>query len=168
MTNFIAAYKGLCVLLFQTNAREIYPWEVQGDSANLLENAVTPFDPQPPAHTYAQFATRTTNATRRPSLDPQRSFHSLQSFDTEVPPPSTISSRLSPLGPQNDFEHEAWFIRWAKQPSWRKLMLKTVRVQEEGLKLMQNRIVKQAELWAFIVTVPVVAGVVAVPNAKLY
>ena len=53
--------------------------------------------------------------------------------------------------------------------SWiRKLNVRKVWVKEEGLRILQNKIVMQAHIWGVLVTVPFVVVVVACPVVGLY
>ena len=130
ITTLVAAYKGLCIILYQLHTREIHPWEI--DSPDL-------------------------------ALSP----HPSNNMDPETPPPSYSSERLSPFGGGNEYAHEAWVQKWAMHQWWRKLLLKKVWVQEEGLRMIQNRIVKQAHAWGALIGISLTMIIVALPRGNL-
>ena len=143
LTNVTAAAQGLCVLLHRRRTREIHPWELEPDA---------PAPPTPPAAAAAAAAT------------------SVPDLEKALPPtpPQGLGPRLRALGPANGFEREAWVARWRRTGWLRKLALRQVRVREEALRVVQNRVVRQAEAWALLATLPLVAGVVACPVVGLY
>ena len=192
ITNLVAASKGLCVLLHRLHTREIHPWEVETQapgedpSKGWLErkkwkqNNETQGDAKAlTLHLKPPKVSGTNNNYDKlssSSLDPNDKDRDQQlksGFDSDVEALSTLSGstlrgKLSPFGPSNTFDHEPWVSRWRRQEWWRKLSLRKVWVRDEGLKLMQNRIVIQAELWALLITVPTVVGITACPVVGLY
>ena len=123
--NLVAAHRGLCVLLYRFNEREIHPWEI----------------------------------------DKLRDSPS-SSFDMESRP-STSLDKLSPLGPSNTYKNEPWVRKWEMTHWLRKLKLKKIRAKNEALRLVQNKIIQQAHAWAVIVSITLIVGLVAIPEAKL-
>ena len=59
-------------------------------------------------------------------------------------------------------------MRWTQRPWWRKLKIKKLKVQEQGLRLMQEKIVKQADWWATIVAIPLIVALVALPKGNFF
>ena len=139
-TNMIAAAQGLCVLLHRKHTREVHPWELLPDETASARDVPTPG-----------------SAMSFPDPD----------LEKGASPPG-LGPRLRALGPANAFDGEPWVARWRTTGWLRKLALREVRVREEALRVMQNRLVRQAEAWALLVTVPVVVGVVACPVVGLY
>ena len=145
-TNMIAAAQGLCVLLHRRHTREVRPWELLPDEKVALVS-----DAAPPG------SAATTSYPEPGTVE--------KGFSQ---PQSSKRSRLRALGPANDFRGEPWVERWRRTCWLRRLALRKVRVRDEALRVMQSRLVIQAELWSLLVTVPIVAGVVACPVVGLY
>ncbi|MCJ1420449.1 hypothetical protein MMC32_006806 [Xylographa parallela] len=154
IANIVASYKGLCILLYRRNTRESRPWELDGSDTTLLEQgrAHSSLPPTPPY-------TRT----------PTPSVPSVKTYDRDFSSSSFFDDRLSTLGPSNkNFREEQWYRRWTHRPWWRKLRIKKLKVQEEGLRLMQEKIVKQADWWATIVAIPLIIVLVALPEGNFF
>ncbi|MCJ1282876.1 hypothetical protein MMC26_002202 [Xylographa opegraphella] len=156
IANIVASYKGLCILLYRRKTRESRPWELDGPTATLLleEGRLPPSLPPTPPY----------------SRTPTPSLPSVKTWDADFAgPPPAFDDHLSAFGPANGrFRDEQWYARWAHRPWWRKLRLRKLRVQEDGLRLMQERVVKQADWWATIVAVPLVVVLVALPAGGFF
>ena len=76
--------------------------------------------------------------------------------------------KMEVFGPANNYHGEPWVDHYARKPWYRKLFEKRIGVQEAGLKAIQNRMVRQAEAWALIVTIPLTVAFVAIPKGNLY
>ncbi len=137
ITNLIAAYKGLCILLHWRGTRNVRPWEVGDDEDGLT-------------------------LIRADTL----------SFSGSTVPYTNMKSRwpvkMEVFGTPNDSLKEYWMGKWQKKPLWRKIFDKKTKVHEQGLALIQNKIVRQAEAWALIITIPFTAGFAALPKGQLY
>jgi len=76
--------------------------------------------------------------------------------------------KLEVFGPANNYSGEAWVNHYSRKSWYRRLFEKRVSVRDAGLKAIQNRMIRQAEAWALIVTVPLTIGFVAIPKGNLY
>ena len=154
IANIVASYKGLCILLYRRNTRESRPWELDGSDTTLLEAGRAQSSlPQTPPYIHT----------------PMPSVPSVNTYDTDFCPSSFFDDHLSTFGPSNKrFHEEQWYTRWTNRPWWRKLKIKKLKVQEEGLRLMQAKIVKQADWWATIVAVPLIVALVALPKGNFF
>ena len=136
----VAAYKGLCVILHTNNNRALRPWEDLDDTyslSNLDRNAA---------------AATEANA----STDDVFSTHSRS---------TTIS--LDPFGSSNNLSHELLIERYKKIPLMKKIFAKRVLVQNEAIRLMQDKIVLQSHGWALIITLILTAALVALPKGNV-
>lgn len=137
ITNFIAAYQGLCVLLHRLHTRNIRPWEIDdregekyqslGDEAQLGESNIR--------------------------------------FSTTKP---RWPVKMEVFGPSNNYLKDPWMRRHRRKSLWNQISDRKVRVKEKGLRIMQNKIVWQAEAWALVITIPLTAGFVALPKGNFY
>ena len=138
ITNFVAAYKGLCIILHRRRTRSVRPWEIGDDEHGI-------------------------------DLVPNNEISSLHS--STIPYVNTRSRwpvKMEVFGGSNGSLKEYWMDTWQKKSLWRKIFDKQVKVHEQGLALIQNKIVRQAEAWALLITIPLTAAFVALPKGNLY
>ena len=76
--------------------------------------------------------------------------------------------KMEVFGAANNYSGEAWVSAYAKKPWYKKLFEKRIKVHETGLSSIQNRMIRQAEAWALIITIPLTVAFVAIPNANLF
>lgn len=138
ITNLIAAYQGLCVLLLRRHTRNIRPWELnqnQGRSGYLFKD--------------------------------EEAFSGGMNIEYSETR-SRWPVKMEVFGPPNNYLKESWIERHQRRSLWSKIKDRKVKVEETGLRILQNRIVRQAEAWALIVTIPLTAGFVALPKGNFY
>lgn len=136
ITNLIAAYQGLCVLLLRRHTREVRPWEMDESGRNY-------------------------------ALDDEEAGlrHSKILYEETK---SRWPVKMELFGPPNMSENDTWMDRYSMKSIFRKTFEKEVPTQDRGLHVMQNKIVRQAEAWAFIITVPLTIFFTALPKGNLY
>lgn len=137
ITNLIAAYQGLCVILHRLHTRAIRPWEItdlEDGSYHSLED---------------QAGFRTNNIR----------FSNMR---------SRWPVRMEIFGPSNNYLKDPWVRKYRRKSTWNKISDRKVKVQEKGLRIMQNKIVRQAEAWALIITIPLTAAFVALPKGNFF
>ena len=76
--------------------------------------------------------------------------------------------KMEVFGSSNGSLTDYWMDKWQRKPLWRKIFDEKVKVHEQGLALIQNKIVRQAEAWALIITIPLTAVFVALPKGNMY
>lgn len=131
----VAAYKGLCVIFHSTHSRGLRPWEQFGDNGSL-----TSFDGM--ADDEATLSTDDVYSL------PQRSKRAI-SLDT--------------FGTSNSYGHELWVDKYRNTPLIRKIFSQQIWVQDQTIRLLQDRIVIQSHIWSLMVTIPLTALFVALP-----
>ncbi|KAL8639637.1 MAG: hypothetical protein Q9228_003348 [Teloschistes exilis] len=136
ITNLIAAYQGLCVLLLRRHTREIRPWEIDEQGR------------------------------RYGSSDEEVGLrHSKILYEQTK---SRWPVKMELFGPPNTWDHKNWMDRYGVKSIFKKTFEKEVPTQEHGLHFMQNKIVRQAEAWALIITIPLTIFFTALPKGNLY
>ncbi|KAL8934122.1 MAG: hypothetical protein Q9211_005394 [Gyalolechia sp. 1 TL-2023] len=137
----VAAYKGLCVIIHTGHCRNLRPWEQFAGGASLgsLDN-----DDE------AALSTSTDDVFSMSNRGPKRGI----SMDT--------------FGTSNSYDHELWVKRYKKLPLLQRIFAQNLWIQEETIRVLQDRIVLQSHLWSLIVTVPLTAALVALPQVGLY
>jgi len=181
LVSITVSVQGLCVLLHRMHEREMRPWELDNPS-NLTLNECYPSTETDKskvgASLYPIFAS-TTGSTLATGAFDTKGFSTVDDDDDDdvdvdvhleshLPAPQcTLELRLSPLGPPNDFLHEPWMTKWQEKSWWRNVAISKRRriwVKEEALRVLQNRIVMQAEAWATIMTTVIMIGLVLCPK----
>ena len=138
ITNLIAAYRGLCVLLHRLHTRNIRPWETADD----------------------------TNRSSNISRDEETGFDDLNiRYDDTT---SRWPVKMEVFGAANNFNGEPWLRVEEKKPWWRKVSDNKITVQPGGLSIIQNKIIGQAEAWALIITIPLTVAFVALPKGNYF
>ena len=136
ITNLIAAYQGLCILLFRRHTRELRPWE-------LHEHAL------------------------RSGVDEEETaLRNSKILYEETQSRWPIKMEL--FGPANMPADETWMDKYRLRPLFRKTFEKEVPTHDQGLRTLQNKILRQAEAWAFIITVPLTVFFTALPKGNFY
>ena len=135
---FVAAYKGLCIIIHTNHNRSLRPWE--------------------------QFPSVASDGLNSPGDN-----HISTATDTIVPRPLSASSKgpqlTSPIDPSSisNEGQNTWVYNHEQQSVLNKIFAKTVWVQNETVRVLQDRIVWQSHVWAVIVAGPLTAMIVALP-----
>jgi hypothetical protein len=157
ITILIAAYQGLCMVLHHSgNKRSVRPWEEitvtsHKTSADSLETDLEAW-PLPPKSSAGRPPSSTTTITTV-----EKAKSGLQK-----------SRWLNTFGSRNKFEDESWIQIWKTRPLFRRIMEPTTRVHEEGIRIMQDHIVKQSKLWGLIAATFITVVVVAMPKGNRF
>ncbi|KAL8829400.1 MAG: hypothetical protein Q9191_002042 [Dirinaria sp. TL-2023a] len=138
ITNLIAAYRGLCVLLHRLHTRNVRPWETVGVDAH----------------------------SSYPLGDGEAEFEDFNiRYDDTV---SRWPVKMEVFGAANNYNGESWLAQEEKKSVWQKIFDRKMTVQPGGLSIIQNKIIRQAEAWALLITVPLTAGFVAMPKGNFF
>jgi hypothetical protein len=152
-STMVAAYKGLCVILHKSHARNLRPWEQDLDS-EMGESRRNSFSST--ENRGVQMASRTDK------------YNDTDSDKGDKDDMSFRPSSLQTFGPKNSFDNAPWVEKYAKRPLLSKVFEKSVWTQDEALRLLQDKIVLGANLWALILTVSLTVGFVAIPKGNFY
>ena len=149
----VAAYKGLCVILHASGkVRNVKPWE-DLDSV------------------YCGTATSLTRSFRddEESTLAMSDAHSMsKSMASEKKSPMKRPRSFDTFGTANTYTEEAWVDRYAKKPVMKKIFENNTWVQEGSVRLIQDKIVRQSQVWGIILTMVVTAVFVALPKGNFY
>lgn len=135
----VAAYKGLCVIIHTSHHRALRPWEQFSEDVSL-----TSFD-------------------GGPDEEANRSVDNM--FNMASHSGSGVS--LDTFGTPNSYSHELWVEKYEQKPLFQKIFTKSIWVQEQAMRLLQDRIVKQSHAWAMIFSVLLTTLVLALPQANV-
>jgi len=148
LSTLIAAQKGLCVILHHSHHRGLRPWEDDDSIAN------------------SELAPSTAKSLRSEDSD-----LILELGDVKGGKGGSEKWRawsLQTFGAANTFTDEPWVARYKRKSLVRRVFDKSVWVQEESVRVVQDRIVMQSNLWSLIITTVVIIVFVAVPKGNLY
>lgn len=137
-TNLLTASQGLCILLHRLSIRSIKPWEIE-----LHRNGP---------------------GNRSDDVEASVRGGNVKYSETQ----SRWPMKMEVFGPSNNYLKEGWIEKDQREPIWRKVFARKMRVQDRGLKIMQNKIIWYAEAWALLISVALSAGFVALPKGNLY
>lgn len=138
--NLVAGYKGLCIFVHRLHSRDLRPWEASDD------------------HGLSPYLSDNDEATIASS---------------DIYPNSTKSNwsiKMETFGCANQFGRESWVDTYHKKPLLKKIFDKQVSMkgQDKGVSFMQNKIIRQAEAWATLVTTVMVVAFVALPKGNFF
>lgn len=135
----VAAYKGLCVIIHSSHCRALRPWELPNDSASLRSFGVATAD---------EVALSTDDIN-------------------SVSGRSKKGISLDTFGTSNNYGHEPWVEKWKKTSLFRKIFNRQIWIQDETIRVLQDRIVIQSYIWSILFTIPLTALFVALPEFNL-
>ena len=135
----VAAYKGLCVIIHTNHHRALRPWEQFDDGAS-----VSSFD-------------RAADDEANISTDDVFSMTSR----------SKKGVSMETFGTSNSYSHELWVERYAKKPLMQKIFAKSIWVQDETIRILQDKIVMQSHIWAVLISLPLTGIFVAMPRGNI-
>ena len=128
------------MILYTAHCRAPRPWELFGDGASVASLDGTMDDE----------ATLSTDDVFSLSHRSQRGI----SLDT--------------FGTANSYGHELWVEKYAKTPLLRRIFTPQVWVQDQTLRMLQDRIVLQSHLCSILITVPLTALLVGLPEFGVF
>jgi hypothetical protein len=162
----VAAYKGLCVIMHFSHSRALRPWEQNLDeeladveaegrhsTSSINRGTQVSSSDGPPSQSSSSSEYVDSNATTR--VDSPRA---------EIRPASMKS-----FGPRNShYEQASWKSRYERKSTFRKIFDRETYTQDPALKLLQDRIIIGANIWALIITIPLTVIFVALPKGNFY
>lgn len=74
---------------------------------------------------------------------------------------------LDTFGTSNSYGHELWVDRYRKQGLLKRIFAKQIWVQDQTVRLIQDRIVLHSHAWSLICSVPLTALFLALPVAGI-
>ena len=146
----LAGSNGICLVLYVTHDRHLRPWE--------------------------QFTAETTSLTSGKSYgDAESDQQTLASSDfiSMSNSSSWMGKRrghfaLEAFGTANSYGHEVWVAKYRAKMMIRKIFDSTIWVENEHIRIMQDRIALQSVIWSLILTVPLTVLFVALPRGHAF
>ncbi|KAL8920217.1 MAG: hypothetical protein Q9208_006382 [Pyrenodesmia sp. 3 TL-2023] len=146
----IAAYKGLCVIIHTGHCRNLRPWEQFGDGASLNSNS---FDNN---HNIMNDDDQAALSTDDVYAMSERGDSGKRGMSMET------------FGTSNGYDHELWVERYKRKSLLQKIFAKNIWIQDETVRVLQDRIVVQSYLLSLAITVPLTVVLVALPKGRFY
>ena len=141
--NFLlSGCKGICLLLYLNRHRHLRPWEQSPNDGW----------PSPTASDDSDDVTLTGSDMYSMSQASGKKRH----------------DALEAFGPANSYGHELWVKQYRTKMLVRKVFDTRVWVQNESVRLVQDRIALQGLIWSIIMTVPLTALFTALPKGSFY
>lgn len=141
--NFLlAGANGICLVLYAARGRHLRPWE--------------------------QF-------NSEPSRSRGGDSDQITLAGTDTPSASTSATKGKPrrvaleaFGTANSYGHEVWVEKYRAKMMIRKVFDSTVWVENESVRILQDRVALQAFLWSLILTLPLTVLFTALPNGHYF
>lgn len=142
--NFLlAGSNGICLVLYATQDRHLRPWEQFRNPSALSADISDDSD---------QATLAGSEEAHRMSQTSGRKRH----------------VALEAFGTANSYGHEVWVEKYRAKMMIRKVFDSRVWVQNESVRIMQDKVALQAFVWSVIVTVPLTAMFVALPGGRFF
>jgi hypothetical protein len=173
ISTMVCAYKGLCIIMHHSHTRNLRPWEQELD-VELGENR----------------RDSTSSTAQRDVTMASRTGHYEDSKEDIKGDDASSTFRpesMQTFGPKNSFDSASWISKtlqtlraqepmliipkgkYEKRPLLSKVFEKhSVWTQDETLRILQDKIVLGANLWAVILTIPLTVAFVALPKGNFY
>ena len=143
----LAGSNGICFVLYVTHNRHLRPWEqFTTDTTSLITDEES--DQQTLATTDIYSLSNTSSGLGKRS---RRSHFALEAFGTA-----------------NSYGHEVWVEKYRAKMMIRKIFDTRVWVQNEHLRLMQDKVALQSVLWSVLATVPLTVLFLALPRGHAF
>ncbi|KAH7419829.1 regulator of G protein-like protein [Cadophora sp. MPI-SDFR-AT-0126] len=151
ISTMVTAYKGLCVILHHSHARNLRPWEQELDSeiGEMRRNSSGSTEDR-----IVQLASRPND--REDELRGEGDGSSYR--------PSTMQT----FGPKNSFDDAVWVEKYQRKLLIRKVFDKITWTQDETLRVLQDKIVLVANMWGVVITIPLTVIFVALPKGNFF
>ncbi|KKY15961.1 putative regulator of g protein signaling superfamily [Diplodia seriata] len=178
-TTMIAAYKGLCVILHKEHKRCLKPWEdadsivsVDSDASGTTATSSNPPASEKRASTLAphdaSLSKKISTSTFATDYDEEATLHSNGGVSRAATPSMKRPYSMDTFGSRNTFDSEAWVVDYKRKSLKDKIWDQETWVQEESVRIIQDKIVRGAQLWSVMLTTAATVVFVAVPGACLY
>ena len=135
-------------MLYVTHGRHLRPWE-----QFTTNNASTSSDLESDSTTLAG-----------------SDSYSLSQTSTHAHPKPNTKTRhiaLEAFGTANSYGHEIWVRKYRAKMMIRKIFDRTVWVQNESIRIVQDKVAWQAMIWGVIATVPLTVLFLALPRGRV-
>lgn len=183
----IAAYKGLCVIIHKSHSRALRPWEQfedveaggrgvggggggrgGGRGGGTLDNLNDDSTSIYISHDINADEEATFGHTHHNHSHNNKNNNNVSTDDVySLSQRSKKAISLDTFGTSNSYGHELWVDRYRKQGLWKKIFAKQIWVQDQTVRLIQDRIVLQSHAWSLICSVPLTALFLALPVAGI-
>lgn len=175
----VAAWKGVCVIIHTSHCRALRPWEqFSEDSASSLSGFESDDDIVGTLSKVGGAGSMTPGAYSIGGGGGISGYNIDIEMKAGVTPTRSTSRNLSTshtgdkkggismdtFGTGNSYAHERWVERYRMMPVIRKVFAKQIWIQDETIRLLQDRIVMQSHVWALAVCVPLLVLLVALPR----
>ena len=145
-----AGSNGICLVLYVTKDRHLRPWEQFTTDTTPLTSAKVWTDLESDQRTLASSDIHSMSNTGS-SIGKRKGHFALEAFGTA-----------------NSYGHEVWVRKYRGKMMIRKIFDSTIWVENEHIRIMQDRIALQSVIWSFIFTVPLMALFVALPRGHAF
>lgn len=174
---------GICLVLYATHDRHLRPWEQiysDGWSTQNTSSSLSSSDDSDEA-TLAWSDQIALSSSDSPSSPPPSHHHNNHHNSQHNHRSNTNTSgggggnggkkrhvALEAFGTANSYGHEIWVEKYQAKMMVRKIFDKSIWVENESIRIMQDKVALQALIWSIIITVPLSVLFTAVPAGKYF
>ena len=154
LITLIAAYKGLCVILHASGkVRNLKPWENE-DSLTIYSET--------------QSSLKKFRDDEEVTLGASSDAASFSKTSRNGDAASTLKRprSLDTFGTANSFEDQPWYSSYEKKPIMNKIFENNTWVMEESIRLIQDKIILQSQVWGITLTILITAAFTALPKGN--
>lgn len=146
----LAGSNGICFVLYVTRDRHLRPWEQFSTDTTSLVSAKVYGDEESDQRTLAGSDIHSMSNTSG-GVGKRKGHFALEAFGTA-----------------NGYGHEVWVEKYRAKMMIRKIFDTRVWVQNEHLRLMQDKVALQSVMWSVIVAIPLTVLFVALPRGHAF
>jgi len=152
----LAGSNGICLVLYVTKDRHLRPWEQFANTSVESLESQTPssWDTADDATTLA--GSNTFSLSQMSYSAPKKNGRKKANVSLEA------------FGARNTHAHEAWVEKYRSKMLFRKIFDSTVWVQNEHLRIIQDKVAFQAVAWSAMTTVLLAAVFTALPRGHFF
>lgn len=156
----IAAYKGLCVILHASGkVRNLKPWEDE-DSLTMYSGTQSSLNKN---YRDDEESTLAVSVTQSDAASVSKASKNGEKSSTLKRPRS-----FETFGSANTFDDEPWVERYEKKPVMKKVFENNTWVMDDGVRLIQDKIILQSQVWGVFATVVTTVVFVVVPKGNFF
>lgn len=157
---------GICLVLYATHDRHLRPWEQLYNGNWSMQNTSSEEDSDETTLAWSD-----ENILSSPPSPPPSNHHRHHRSNTNTSSGNGGKKRhvaLEAFGTANSYGHEIWVEKYQAKMMVRKIFDRSVWVENENIRIMQDKVALQALIWSIIATVPLTVLFTAVPAGKYF
>lgn len=166
---------GICLVLYATHDRHLRPWEQLYSDGWSTQNTSSSLSSDDSDEATLAWSDQIVLSSSSPSSPPPSHHHNSQHHRSNTNTSSGGGNggkkrhvALEAFGTANSYGHEIWVEKYQAKMMVRKIFDKSIWVENESIRIMQDKVALQAFIWSIIITIPLTVLFTAVPAGKYF